>query len=119
MKCEKCGKIADSVTIYEDGTCLCDECKKESYLEELDRKAEAVHSSCDFKSWKGRDMAELFWLCLGRYVKEPTKRDLDLINQSYLWAVHDNHALAVSMSHALKWAGVNIAQEKIKFLKEK
>lgn len=75
---------------------------------EIEKRAEEIKKASDFVEWKHRDMSELFWICLGRYVKNPQKRDLDLMRMAYLWAVHDNHGLANSFSHAMKWAGVDL-----------
>ncbi len=77
-------------------------------MEELEIRAKNIKSSSDFKTWKHRDLSELFWICLGRYVKEPNGNDLQMMRRAYLWAVHDNHGLANSMSHAMKWAGIDI-----------
>lgn len=70
-----------------------------------------IHQASDFKAWNHTDMAGAFWVCLGRYIKNPNEHDLTVINAAYLWAVHDNHALANSFSHALKWAGIDLYTE--------
>ena len=57
-----------------------------------------IHQASDFKAWNHTDMAGAFWVCLGRYIKNPNEHDLTVINAAYLWAVHDNHALANSFS---------------------
>ena len=103
--CEDCG----AVTHTEYGnTFLCPACHKRRTEERLKKAAENVQMSSDFKSWKHEDLSELFWICLGRYVKQPNDKDLATMRRAYLWAVHDNHGLANSMHHALDWAGIKI-----------
>lgn len=76
-----------------------------------------IYKAADFKGWKHTDLSDVFWSCLGRYVKSPNAHDLAVLNAAYLWAVHDNHALANSFSHALKWAGIHLPREKKKWRK--
>lgn len=103
--CEDCGAVTN--TQY-GNTFLCDACHKKRETERLEKAAESVQESSDFKSWKHKDLSELFWICLGRYAKYPNEHDLALIRRAYLWAVHDNHGLANSMKHAMDWVGVKL-----------
>lgn len=105
MQCTRCKKDVNSISSI-DSMELCDECYKTYKREKIECAAENINRSSDFKNWKGEDLSELFWICLGRYVKEPNDHDRKLMRMAYLWAVHDNHGLANSMSHALKWAKV-------------
>ena len=63
------------------------------------------------KTWDHGDMSELFWIHLGRYVKEPNPESLNYMDMAYRWACHDSHGLSNSFSHALKWAGIDLWAE--------
>lgn len=56
-------------------------------------------------------MSELFWINLGKYIKEPNRRSLELMAIAYAWACHDNHGLSNSFKNAMKWAGVDLRKE--------
>ena len=88
-------------------------------MSKLEERAQSIQKSSDFKSWEHDDMSELFWFCLGRYIKKPTERDLQLMRMAYLWAVHANRGLANSFFHALRWAGINYYEELEKWRKSK
>lgn len=62
----------------------------------------------DFETWRGQDLSELFWLTLGRYVKTPTNEGKELMKRIFYWACHSDHALSNSITHALKWANINL-----------
>lgn len=96
-------------------TYLCDECYEKRCQKELDKKSKSLTETADFKEWKNSDMSELFWMNLGKYVKEPNERSLEIIYMAYMWACHDNHGLANSFSHALKWAKIDLVKERNKW----
>lgn len=79
--------------------------------ERVEKAGDSVQKPGDFESWDGGDLSELFWIHLGRYVKEPNKHSLHVMEMAMLWACHDSHALANSFAHALKWAGIDIDVE--------
>ena len=103
--CEDCGAVTN--TKY-GNTFLCQACYKRRTEERLEKATENAQMPSDFKSWNHKHLAELFWICLGRYAKQPNDKDLATMRRAYLWAVHDNHGLANSMRHALDWVGVKI-----------
>lgn len=69
-------------------------------------KSEYIKQASDFKSWDMSDMSELFWMEIAKYVKEPNFKSLKLMERAWLWAVHEDGALANSFIHALHWIGV-------------
>ena len=84
------------------------------YKDKVVERGESIKAESDFKSWDHKDLSELFWIHLGKYVKEPNEHSLRLIELAWYWAVHDNKALSNSFSHALKWAGIDLFTEYVK-----
>lgn len=64
-------------------------------------------------------MSELFWVHLGRYIKEPNEHSLSLMYMALLWACHDNGGLANSFRNALKMAKIDLYVELEKWRQNK
>lgn len=113
-KCEFCNAITgrrDFVKNVRRRAWVCDACLKEQEALRISRQLETVNWAKDFESWEKRDMSEAFWMHLGIYVKHPNQKSLSVINAAYLWAVHDDKALANSFHHALQWAKIDLFNE--------
>lgn len=119
MICVDCGGHTHTSYGKYDGAALCDECYIKRYQNELDERSKDLKESSDLSTWGGKDMSEMFWMNLGRYVKEPNERSLTLISMAYRWACHDNHGLANSFSNALKWAKINLHAEEKRWKSQK
>lgn len=116
-KCEFCGTITgrhDFVKNVGRRACVCAACYKEQEFLRISRQLESVNRAVDFKPWEKRDMSEAFWMHLGIYVKHPNQKSLSVINSAYLWAVHDDKALANSFHHALQWANIDLITEQVR-----
>lgn len=116
MKCADCGE--ETYTSY-DGSPLCDACREKREHARLEDRSETVHTASDFSGWKHRDLSELFWLHLGRYIKDPNEHSLSMMNMAYRWACHDNVGLANSFHNALKWAKIDLYTELEKWRRSK
>lgn len=106
--CVDCGEHTHS---YYGNTPLCRECYHKREQTRVLEKSKTVESCSDFKEWDSGDMSELFWIHLGRYVKEPTEEGYRYMRMAFAWACHDNHGIANSFDNALKWAGINLWEE--------
>lgn len=107
--CVNCG--ADTPCIVSRIGYLCKDCRdKEHQLRVID-KSQSLTKPSDFKTWDSGDMSELFWVHLGRYVKEPNPQSLKFMDMAYRWACHDSHGMANSFKHALDWAGIDLWEE--------
>jgi len=90
---------------------LCFPCaEKRKQAKVIERSAEIKHPS-DFETWDHGDMSELFWVHLGKYVKNPNPESINYMNMAFLWACHDSHGLSNSFDHAMKWAGIDLHKE--------
>lgn len=107
--CIKCGEPTN--TIWGKNGYLCDNCRRKMDEDRIIEKSKDVMKPSDFKEWESRDMSELFWIHLGKYVKEPNRESLAYMEMAYSWACHDNHGLSNSFRHALKWAGIDLWNE--------
>lgn len=56
----------------------------------------------DFSSWSHKEIADYFWQNLRSYEKEQNFQTLQNIKYAYLWAVHNDHDLAKTISKAIK-----------------
>ena len=83
--------------------------------EDIERRGESVHKASDLKEWSHRDLSELFWIHLIKYVKEPNEHSLYMMDRAMDWAAHDDHGLANSFRHALEWCGIDIYTEQEKW----
>lgn len=113
-KCEFCGVSTgrtDFVKNIGRRADVCSKCFKEQEALRIQTQLETVERAVDFKPWEKRDMSEAFWMHLGIYVKHPNQKSLQVINAAYLWAVHDDKALANSFHHALQWAKIDLFAE--------
>ena len=77
------------------------------WVDQIRQRGTTVIEAADFKTWKMKDMSELFWTHLGIYVKEPNKESARLMICALDWAVHADHGLFNSFTHALKWAKIS------------
>ena len=112
MKCVDCGEHTYTTYSKFGSVSLCDKCYKQRCLDELLKKSENIRSCSDFESWSGKDLSELFWHHIGTYIKTPNLNSLSMMEMAYRWACHDNHGLANSFSHAMKWAKINLNAER-------
>lgn len=108
MECVDCGKETRVIYGHE---ALCSDCVKKRYENQVLEQSKSVSSCEQFKTWSGKDLSELFWIHLGRYIKNPNPESLDKMYMAFLWACHDNHALMNSFRHALEWANIDIYSE--------
>lgn len=111
MKCSDCGDRTDTIYTRYGSIPLCDSCYKNREQARLDEKSRNIKQASDFSEWRHRDMSELFWIHLGKYIKEPSEHSLSLLRMAYLWACHDNVGLANSFFHALQWAKIDLHKE--------
>lgn len=115
MECIDCGGHTN--TYYSSIGPLCDACRKKRREERVLEKSESVKEPSDFKDWDSGDMSELFWIHLGRYIKEPNPTSLTFIELAYRWACHDSHGLANSFKHAMDWAKIDLYAEELRWRK--
>lgn len=111
--CVDCGNKTN--TLLSGIGYLCHDCRRRRKQEEVIEKSKTLEKCSDFKVWDSGDMSELFWIHLGRYVKEPNKESLYFMELAYRWACHDNHGIANSFRHALEWAGIDLLTEYQRF----
>lgn len=115
-ECTECGKLTNR---YVNSVPLCQECDEALWQARLREQENSIKDAASFKEWRMNDMSELFWMHLGLWQKEPSRKSLTIMKCAYLWAVHANKGLANSFLHALKWAGIkNIETEIIKWDRE-
>lgn len=117
-RCIDCGNVAKTSTYvkdFEKYVCLCDSCRKIRDQNRVLEKSKSVQKCSDFKEWSGRDMSELFWIHLGRYVKEPNPESIDIMEMALRWACHADHGLSNNFYHALDWAGIDLYKEELKW----
>lgn len=86
---------------------------------ELDEKSRNVQKASDFSEWRHGDMSELFWMHLGKYIKEPNEHSISLMFMVFRWACHDNQGLANSFRNALKWAKIDLYTEQEKWIEKR
>ena len=110
MKCSDCGKVVSTSTII-DGQTVCTECSKKRRQANIIAKSASVKMASDFKSWKGHELSDLFWIHLGKYTKAPNEESWRFIRMALLWACHADHGLSSSFHHALTWAGLDLYTE--------
>lgn len=110
--CVDCGVRSNS---YYGNECLCQDCRKKRKQAEVIEKSKELTKCSDFKNWDSGDMSELFWIHLGRYVKEPNRESLYYMELAYRWACHDNHGISNSFRHAMEWAGIDLWEEERKW----
>ena len=111
-RCADCGEYT---CIQYGDTYLCSECHDKRNQERVMQKSKTLNEVEDFKSWDSGDMSELFWIHLGKYVKEPNPESFKYMEMAFYWACHDNHGIANSFSNALKWAGIDLFAEQLKW----
>lgn len=82
----------------------------ERKYELLDR-SKKIKEAYDFKTWSSKDMADVFWISLGRYNRCPNLESLGIMMTAYHWAVHDNRKLADAFYTALKWSNIDFFRD--------
>lgn len=117
-RCDDCKKIKSTCHYLVGGICICDDCYKDREQKRIIEKSHQLKHPSDFKEWKSSDMSELFWIHLGKYIKNPNEESIRYMTMAWHWACHDNHGLANSFDHALKWAGINLLEERRKYKKD-
>lgn len=115
MECIDCGGHAN--TIVSSIGPLCEACRKKRRQDRVLEMSEAVKKPADFKNWDSGDMSELFWIHLGRYIKEPNPTSLMFMELAYRWACHDSHGLSNSFKHAMDWAKIDLYAEELRWRK--
>ena len=119
MECVDCGKYTYTIHSKYGSVALCDECASKRRHAELEEKSAEVHKASDFSCWGHDDISELFWVHLGRYIKEPNEHSTTLMLMAFRWACHDNKGLANSFSNALKWAKIDLYAEHEKWIEKR
>lgn len=113
--CVDCGNQTNT---YYGRECLCPDCRKKRRQAEIIKQSGALRKPKDLEPWSGRDMSELFWLHLGRYVKEPNPESLRYMELCYCWACHADHGLSNSFRNAMNWAHIDLYTEFLRWQKE-
>lgn len=119
MECVDCGKYTYSINEKYGYIPLCDDCADKRLQAELDEKSRSIQKASDFSEWRHGDMSELFWMHLGKYVKEPNEHSVTLMLMAFRWTCHDNQGLANSFRNALKWAKIDLYAEQEKWIKKR
>ena len=113
MICPKCGN--DSYSFVGE---ICSKCYEEQEKKRIEDALTKINNASDFKTWKLKDLSEAFWTHLGKYQKEPNAESFGIMDMAFRWACHDNHGLANSFSHALKWAKIDLYEESLRWKKK-
>lgn len=112
MKCADCGGYTCvSYTAY-GSIPLCNECLEKREHARLEEKSKSVKKASDFSGWTHNDMSELFWVHLGKYVKNPNEHSLSLMDMAFRWACHANVGLSNSFHNALRWENIDLYKER-------
>lgn len=114
MKCHFCGEYTYTrrfVKQVGETVPICDDCVDRLKQEEIAAQLQSVQKTEQFSNWTKNDLSEAFWLHLGIYKKHPNKRSLRIIEMAFHWACHDDHGLANSFSHAMKWCELDLHTE--------
>lgn len=114
--CDKCGKSHYSWTTFH-GERMCTDCAERLKNEEILNKASESDSSRFFKDWSSRDRTTAFFETFGRYIKNPSKKDITTIMNLWLWACHDDHGLVKTISYTFKWAKMELHTEYNKWIR--
>lgn len=117
LKCQDCGKEACTTWGEFGNARLCWECRDKRRQAKIIEQSHALKDCTDFKNWDSGDMSELFWIHLGRYVKEPNPESLKYMEMAYRWACHDSHGLSNSFFNAMKWAKIDLYKEQERWRK--
>lgn len=116
MECIDCGKY--TYTTYHGIGALCPACAKQRTQNRILEDSKSVVNCESFKNWDSGDMSELFWIHLGRYVKEPNQESINMMYMAYMWACHTSHGISNSFRHALEWAKIDIYAEHSRWMKK-
>lgn len=119
MECIDCGKYTYTIYGEHGNIALCKDCANKRYKSKIEEKSIGIKKASDFSDWKHGDMSELFWIHLGKYIKEPNEHSITLMFMAYRWACHDNSGLANSFHNALKWAKIDLYAEQQKWIERR
>lgn len=116
-KCAVCGTYED---VYytrfsekeQQNVSMCETCKTKHDKDLIEKRLVQVESARDFKEWSSEDMSEAFWIHLGKYQKRPNKYSLSIMIRAFTWACHADHGLSNSFDNAMRWCGIDWANEK-------
>lgn len=119
MECVDCGNHTSRIYSEHGYIALCDDCADKRLHVKLEEKSSDIQKASDFSAWKHGDMSELFWMHLGKYIKEPNEHSVTLMLMAFRWACHDNQGLANSFRNALKWAKIDLYAEQEKWIEKR
>jgi hypothetical protein len=91
---------------------ICDACSDALDKARIEEKAKSCTEAHHFESWSHRDLSELFWIHLGKYVKSPNRKSLNYLYMAWLWACHEDHGLTSNFSNALDWCKIDLYAER-------
>lgn len=114
FRCSVCKEMVRSYTMR-DGKCVCTSCMSKMRKQDILEKASKSDDCAYFKEWTSKDRTTAFFESFGRYVKKPNKRDFMTVYHIWLWAVHDDKALAETIRYTFKWAKMTIHEEYAKW----
>lgn len=106
-RCEECGKDSNDFTSF-DGKTICFECAEKLNKEKVQLMIDGASEPKDYKEFSATDLANAFWISLGKYVKHPNKKDLKKMHDMLLWACHDSHAQSTNFINALRWCNIDL-----------
>lgn len=110
-RCKECGRDSDVFTSF-DGRTVCFECKEKLNKEKVQSMIDGANEPRDYEEFSADELADAFWISLGKYIKHPNKKDLKKMNDMFLWACHDSHAQYTNFANALKWCNIDLWIEK-------
>lgn len=115
--CSHCGKETRSWSSFH-GESMCIDCATKLKNAEVIEKAERAESASYFSSWTSKDRTKAFFEILGRYMKNPTQKDIITLHYIYHWAMHDDHALSETIRYTTKWVGIDLYAERQKWIEK-
>ena len=115
--CNQCGKETHSWSSF-NGVHMCIDCASKLRTAEVIEKAEKAESASYFSEWTSKDRTKAFFEILGRYMKNPTQKDIIILHHIYHWAMHADHALAETIRYTTKWVGIDLYVERQKWIEK-
>ena len=113
--CEDCGEYTH--TCY-GNVHLCENCYEKRERERIIEQSKELKETSDFETWDSGDTSpeenpkEAISFLAARLDAESIK----YMTMAFYWACHDNHGIANSFSNALKWAGIDLFAERLKWI---
>lgn len=86
----------------------CPSCDERIKRELLASKVKDAKNPADLKCLNSKELVDLFYLNLGKYVKTKDSNCLQMVRLAYYWACHADRAVATAMSYALEWSKVSL-----------